>query len=120
MGILFNTNTWRAPLMMISSWLPQREETPTPCAQPPLLQRFARAGWLGRRSPLRTVAPTPLDQRTGAPLSAAHTSHLVRRAGSAEPWGIDSRIVIAGRMRDVCAEIDRLVALEQKQRSPDA
>ena len=40
--------------------------------------------------------------------------------GLAAPWGIDSRIVIAGRMRDVCAEIDRLVALEQKQRSPDA
>jgi hypothetical protein len=39
----------------------------------------------------------------------------VRRGGSAEPWGADSRIVIAGRMRDVCAELDRLVAMEQKQ-----
>jgi hypothetical protein len=27
-------------------------------------------------------------------------------------------VVIAGRMRDVCAELDRLVAIEQQQRAP--
>ena len=82
------------------------------------MQRFARAGWLGQRGPLRTDTPTPLGDQASSPLAAAPARPAVRRGGSAEPWGTDSRIVIAGRMRDVCAELDRLVAMEQKQRAP--
>lgn len=118
MGILFTTRTWRAPLLMIDSWLPPRNETPARRAQPQVLQRFARAGWLGRHGPTRTDKPTPSGERASAHPAAAHTSPSVRRGGSAEPWGTDSRIVIAGRMRDVCAELDRLAAMEHPQRAP--
>jgi len=120
MGILFNTRTWRAPLLMIDSWLPPRSETPVRRAQTQVLQRFARAGWLGRREPLRADQPTPTGGRAGSHPPVARTSPSVRRGGSAEPWGTDSRIVIAGRMRDVCAELDRLAAMEHKQRAPSA
>jgi len=44
----------------------------------------------------------------------------VRRGGRLESWGADSRLVIAGRISDVCAELDRLVAMEQQQRKPGA
>jgi hypothetical protein len=115
MGILFSTSTWRAPLLIIDSWLPQRSAVPARRTPPQVLQRFARAGWLGRHGPLRSATPKPLGERAGAHLAVTRTSAAVRRGGSAEPWGADSRIVIAGRMRDVCAELDRLVAMEQKQ-----
>jgi hypothetical protein len=118
MGILFNTSTWRAPLLIIDSWLPPRHEAPARRAQPAVLQRFIRAGWLGRRGAApRAERSTNLIERTGVQTSLAAGLAVVRRGGSAEPWGSDSRVVIAGRMRDVCAELDRLVAVEQQQRA---
>ena len=119
MGILFNTRSWRTPLLMIDSWLPRRAETPARRAQAAVLQRFVRAGWLGRhRAASGTEAPTPARGRSGTQRTPAQAAIAVRRGGSAEPWGSDSRVVIAGRMRDVCAELDRLVAMEQRQRAP--
>lgn len=117
MGILFNTSTWRAPLLMISSWLPPRTETPARRPQPAVLQRFARAGWLGRRVPSRTERPTPVTERFSSP-RATPTGITVKRGGRLESWGADSRLVIAGRISDVCAELDRLVAMEQQQHTP--
>lgn len=117
MGILFNTSTWRAPLLMINSWLPPRTETPARRPRPAVLQRFVRAGWLGRRAPSRTERPTPVTERFSPP-SMASTSISVKRGGRLESWGADSRLVIAGRISDVCAELDRLVAMEQQQRRP--
>ncbi len=120
MGILFNTSTWRAPLMMIDSWLPQRRDTPVRRVQSLALQRFERAGWLGRRGPSRSEHPKVPSVHVGAHPAAARTDAAVRRGGNAEPWGTDSRVIIAGRMRDVCAELDRLVAMEQAQRASRA
>jgi hypothetical protein len=118
MGILFNTSTWRAPLLIIDSWLPQRSEAPARRAQPQALQRFMRAGWLGRRGPLRTEKPAPAAKQVRPLLATTPAKTTVRRGGSTEPWGIDSRVVIAGRIHDVCAELDRLVAIEQQKRAP--
>jgi hypothetical protein len=115
MGILFNTSTWRAPLLMISSWLPPRTEVPARRPQPAVLQRFVRAGWLGRRAPARTERPTSVAERFGPP-RAVPTNITVKRGGRLESWGADSRLVIAGRMSEVCAELDRLVAMEQQRR----
>ena len=117
MGILFNTSTWRAPLLTISSWLPPRTEAPARRPQPAVLQRFVRAGWLGRRPPSRTERPTPVTERSTPPKSVP-SGISVRRGGRLESWGADSRLVIAGRISDVCAELDRLVAMEQQQRKP--
>ena len=60
MGIRFNTNTWRAPLLLIDSWLPPSfERVGAARSLPQILQRFVRAGWL-------TLPPkSPADSRTG-------------------------------------------------------
>lgn len=115
MGILFNTSTWRAPLLMISSWLPPRTEMPARRPQPAVLQRFVRAGWLGRSAPLRNERPTTSIERSYPP-RAVPTGITVRRGGRLESCSADSRLVIAGRLSDVCAELDRLVAMEQQRR----
>lgn len=111
MGIRFNTNTWRAPLLIIDSWLPQRAEPTSASPLPAVVRRFARAGWLGRPA-LQTAAVSP---PTLASVPCDVMLHgRVRRAGSREPWGQDKRLVLAGRVGDVCAELDRLVAMEQR------
>ena len=117
MGILFSTSTWRAPLRLIDSWLPLRNEAPARRAQPHVLQRFARAGWLGRHGATHNDKSSPSPSESSSDLAASRPRASVRRGGSAEPWGDDSRIVIAGRIRDVCAELDRLVAMEKTQRT---
>lgn len=111
MGIRFNTNTWRAPLLIIDSWLPRRTEPAVARPQPLAMQRFARAGWLGRPM-AQPIAPAELAV-TALPCDNPKLSR-VRRAGSREPWGQDKRVVLAGRVSDVCAELDRLVAMEQR------
>lgn len=75
------------------------------------MQRFARAGWLGRPM-AQPIAPAELAV-TALPCDNPKLSR-VRRAGSREPWGQDKRVVLAGRVSDVCAELDRLVAMEQR------
>ena len=171
MGILFNTSTWRAPLLMIDSWLPPRKDTPArraqadvseaprawrdasqnrpqgrlarselqPChlaagqnpggdwaasdvAQPApsksdrLLERFVRAGWLGRHGETsRTEKPMPQMERPAAHRQRAPAAIAARRGARAEFWRSGSRVVMAGRINDVCDELDRLVAMEQQQ-----
>lgn len=114
MGIRIASNTWRTPLQLIDSWLP----TPVQACLPrrplaPLLQWFARAGWLGR-------APQPVERTAMA--TALHTAKVCPAATRAGPVRIvrapkvvrgSARLVISGRMADVCAELDRLVDLEQ-------
>jgi hypothetical protein len=111
MGIRFNTNTWRAPLRVIDSWLPRRTEPASRRPQALVVQRFARAGWLGRTPDQALVSPTPVP--AASPYEKPPQGR-VRRAGSREPWGQDKRVVLAGRVGDVCAELDRLVAMEQR------
>ncbi len=118
MGIRIQRNTWRAPLQLIDSWLPQ---PPTASAGHPLTAvalRFARAGWLGHP----VVAPEVPDVAAAgcavAPksLPCAHRTAAVRvvHAANAQGDGMrsDSRVVLSGRMADVCAELERLAAME--------
>ena len=128
MGFLFNANTWRAPLQLIDSWLPptqaSRQRHPASVLASSLssnrtLQRFARAGWLAALPPttpkpshgqmasgLATsrAAPTP---RVEAPAQARRTPRSVTRRSHGH-----AQFAISGRMSDVCAELDRLAALE--------
>jgi hypothetical protein len=114
MGKLFNTNTWRAPLQLIDCWLPSPAIRKAPAANEPLVtravQRFARAGWLGRGAP--TGAASAL--RT-AP-STSTTPCRVRVLRQVEPMPAHRpgvRLVISGRINDVCAELDRLADQER-------
>lgn len=118
MGIRLNTNTWRAPLRLIDSWLPAVPASPRPVL-PSALQRFARAGWLGRptapavpaamASPATGIRPrTPPAAGRTCPVRVPPTVDRIRTVHQG------TRLVIAGRINDVCAELERLAALEHQ------
>jgi hypothetical protein len=113
MGIRFNTNTWRAPLLLIDSWLPpapERAAMPRPLSRS--LQRFSRAGWMGRHAATDPVVPTtvqPLDRtNTRSPCRV----RLDSSGDSVLPGAPTARVVISGRIDDVCDELARLADLE--------
>ncbi len=126
MGLFFSARSWRAPLQLIDCWLPEpaaaarnrAESGPRPHAPtsvPPTsltVQRFARAGWLGRQA---ANAPR-LDDPTDPAGSACVAGHPERRAGRPASAGArrsGARVVLSGRMDQVCAELERLAAQEE-------
>jgi hypothetical protein len=113
MGIRIASNTWRAPLQLIDSWLPSPVQACLP-RRPlaPLLLRFARAGWLGQNE--QTVeGKRPLVAHPVAACPASVRSSPVRIVRPSKGMRGNTRLVISGRMADVCAELDRLAAQEQ-------
>ncbi len=120
MGIRIQRNTWSAPLQLIDSWLPQ---PPAASAQRHLnwvAQRFARAGWLGRAAAV-SVSPAPSNTvHHSEPMlvsqPCSHRTASVRVVHTTKPHGdgsrADTRVVLSGRIADVCAELERLAALE--------
>ena len=78
----------------------------------------ARGAHRSRSAALRYVVVQPdCTARTTAAPGKAETAaawrplRVVRKVDADQP-GMGSRIVISGRMADVCAELDRLAALE--------
>lgn len=119
MGIRISSS-WRTPLQLIDSWLPAPSAVCTtrrPVA--PWLKRFTKAGWLGRHTPApdtspRDTAHSVLEQPASvAACPAAVRAAPARIARPAKTMRGNNRLVIAGRMADVCAELERLAALEQ-------
>jgi hypothetical protein len=116
MGKIFNTNTWRAPLQLIDCWLPlPTERQVRPAASfmaAKAVQRFARAGWLNREA-----ANSPALQPAQAVVAPAGSPsacqvRVLRQADTHRARSRDMRLVISGPIGDVCAELDRLAALE--------
>lgn len=116
MGKLFQTNTWRAPLQLIECWLP---EPGAPARKPSalantLVDKFSRAGWLKHHA-------------ANAPRLAHGFSNTTQRSDDTTAsrvrvvWSLDKhtrtsgRVVVAGRINDVCAELDRLAEWESRQ-----
>lgn len=97
MGLFFQSSSWRKPLQLIECWLPEpvREgrsaAAPLPVSATPTaaVRRFAQAGWLGRPA---------------ANEALLHSRH-------------DGRVALAGRIDDVCRELDRLADRETRARS---
>lgn len=116
MGKLFNTNTWRAPLQLIDCWLPSPAIRQTPAANEPVattrtVQRFARAGWLKRG----TFASTPPALRAVPPATEpAPRVRVLRQTGAMAAHRVGVKLVISGRINDVCAELDRLADQERR------
>lgn len=117
MGKIFNTNTWRAPLQLIDCWLPlpsERHARPAGSfAAAKAVQRFARAGWLNREAangPTSQVRQAASAQPGSPP---ACRVRVLRQAEVHRSQTRDMRLVISGPIGDVCAELDRLAALEQ-------
>lgn len=89
----------------------------------PLLGEIGR-NWLGRSAERRArpLAAAGSAARTGAPRAAASDNanrgpvrrplRVVRAAEPLRAPASAGRMVISGRMADVCAELDRLAALE--------
>ena len=116
MGKIFSTNTWRAPLQLIDCWLPSPAIRKTPAANEPIaarvVQRFARAGWLKQhsgKSPATTLHAVPPPIEDAAP--RVRVLRQVEHVPSARHGGV--RLVISGRINDVCAELDRLADQER-------
>jgi len=122
MGIRIHRNTWRAPLQLIDSWLPpEHKPAPAPTRLGAAAQRFVRAGWLSRRfgAPAGLAAndATPGHAPASAAVTAAtartHTTPPLRVTVRHGAMGrTDNRVVLSGRIADVCAELERLAALE--------
>lgn len=117
MGIRFNTNTWRAPLLLIGSWLPPTcEQAHKARVLPQVLKRFVHAGWLGRSAgapAAANTAPRPGPRAGTSVKTRGCPVRVVHATGSTSGnHRADGRLVISGRIADVCAELDRLAALE--------
>lgn len=116
MGIRFIANSWRAPLQLIDSWLPTPTVTTKSQVTPKLVQMFARAGWLGRTvmgTSLPVARPAQADPVSASPPCRVR---VLRKADAATSCRSDARVVISGRISDVCAELERLAALENQTR----
>jgi len=119
MGIaLFTISTLFAPLQEFVVRL-----MPTPKTPKALSHRQGLRGDAVRRSVRPGVAPQarPAPTRTDRDraLAARRTLQLrvVRTIEAGIPAGRTGRMVISGRMADVCAELERLAALEAAQES---
>lgn len=115
MGILSNARSWRQPLRMIDSWLAV-PAAPAACGLAPTLHPFARAGWLGRSA--RPSAAARSTSPTGASAVRPRHLQLVRTSEQGTASRADARVVISGPIGDVCAELDRLAALELAEHPP--
>ena len=54
---------------------------------------------------------------TSSPVRCSRPLRVVRNIDSGIPVGSTGRMVISGRMADVCAELDRLAALEARSQA---
>ncbi|QHE76423.1 hypothetical protein [Hydrogenophaga sp. PBL-H3] len=117
MGKIFNTNTWRAPLQLIDCWLPmpsQRDARPAASAVAArAMQRFTRAGWLNREAANSATPQTRQSQASEPGAASLCRVRVLRQADVRPVKRPDMRLVISGPINDVCAELDRLAALEQ-------
>jgi predicted component of type VI protein secretion system len=114
MGIRFTNNTWRAPLQLIDSWLPAPSFNQAPKGTPKVVQLFARAGWLGRKTAGAPAIPSSVNSASETQTTQPCRVRVVRSAVQASNNRSDARLVISGRINDVCAELERLAALEHQ------
>ena len=122
MGFRINkTSSWRAPLQIIDCFLPRQEAShPAPPVVARCLRSFQRAGWLGKA---RKTGGVPADdacerstttQGTGTQASPPMRVIHAPEQPIVVPRRPSARVVISGRMADVCAELERLAAMEAR------
>jgi len=116
MGKLFQPDTWRAPLRLIECWLPEPE---VPARKPSsltgtLVEKFTRAGWLGSHAANAPRIATGTNELL-TPLGTPNASRVRVVRAVDKHTQASGRVVVAGRIADVCAELDRLVELESRR-----
>lgn len=129
MGIaLFALSGLFAPLQAAASrFVPVHSRAPAidawraeaPRTAPPNAPRRAssRPGAPTRGRPAGTLGSAPDDGMKVAP-GRPPTLRVLRNIEADMPPGSSGRMAISGRMADVCAELDRLAALENTRRGP--
>lgn len=121
MGIRLHNSTWHRPLRTLNNWPSVAEVSPSTWHQ-----RYHRCTqWLGYmwesvgsslaiRRTTEGIGSAPVH-RPGDAIASRCTPQKLRvtrkyEGAASGPRG--TRLVISGRMADVCAELDRLAALE--------
>jgi len=129
MGIRLQNSTWRRPLRTLDCWLPAAEVS-TSVWRHHMQQclRWFKLNWQNRGNQRVESATTgcPATERNSSRNTLLVTGHekatarvRVRRGDERSERGPGrTRLVISGRMADVCAELDRLAALEAHQHLP--
>lgn len=131
MGLFFSARSWRAPLQLIDCWLPSpgisarkasdlRAAAPSAERSPsPVVQRFTRAGWLGRPAANAPHLDDPTDPtdpgRAGSATTPQRCTHRAEPTPPRASRSAGARVVLSGRMDRVCAELDRLAEQEALQ-----
>ena len=87
-----------AALQPLADWLAQR---PAPAPVQPA------------REPVRPERPARVTRRPMSVPQAPKPLRVLRVVEPSAPRAVAGRMVISGRMADVCAELDRLAALER-------
>jgi hypothetical protein len=149
MGYRLSSSTWRAPIQLIDSWLPSPGLAPSTRKASHVVQLFARAGWLNhpvtrtpapdaqhhplsdtvsRSTASTAAASTPSTSLTAAGCTASAATpnpsrpchvRVLRTTDAGTGCRTDARLVISGRISDVCAELERLASMEFGQRHPN-
>ena len=122
MGYRLTSSTWRAPIQMIDSWLPSPAFSEPPRKVARVWQLFSRAGWMSRAA-VHTPAKVPAAATHPVAPSATVASRpchvrILRTPDSSTGCRPDARLVISGRINDVCAELDRLASMEFRHQHP--
>lgn len=122
MGIRLHNSSWHRPLRTLDTWPPMAESAPSRWHQGVRqCSRWSSQLWLGLGG--SSAAMTRVGQtsghdhghRLGEGVTARRAALKVHFAQNNATGGNSSghtRLVISGRMADVCAELDRLAALE--------
>lgn len=120
MGIVrfFSRLTNDAPRWLRPLASPRRAALPVPTASRPATAH--PPGLVTERIGSGHTNPASPPALTPAPVATARRSpplRVVRGIEIGMPRGSSGRMVISGRLADVCAELDRLAALESNPRS---
>jgi hypothetical protein len=114
MNIVLQGPTIRTPLRAFWNWL---TETPLPLAMgSPAMQRGAPISVAGQAPNAVTLRSQVMANQPNRPARriADRPLRTVRVMESGQAPGQVGRMVMSGRMADVCAELDRLAACEAR------
>ena len=81
------------------------------------IQKFMSAAAHLEQHPVQAVQPRTISSHESR-LAKQLALRVLRVAEHGEAPNCAGRMVISGRMADVCAELDRLVALEAQNKAP--
>jgi hypothetical protein len=115
MNMVLHPNTIRSPLKSLWNWLTDSPQAVTACRPTVQLQRCSSAApsrsitqHVGSQDATAIRVLAPASRSSHRPLRTLRVMEVGQTPGQV------GRMVMSGRMADVCAELDRLVACEAR------